>query len=91
MSTYIIRIQLPDADNGDYTTMEAAMKRENFSPLTCDQFQVQEFGYYGNKNILQVNEAVRQVAEVTGKKFYFDVIRDKSAETQHHKKTGTHC
>jgi len=84
MATYIIRIQLQLAGADSYRILENSMKKENFIPADTAPGNEKAFSYYGNQNMLFVNEAVKRAAASTGKRFSFTIIKDKRTERQYH-------
>jgi hypothetical protein len=90
MATYLINIKLQLAGSEAYRLLEYSMKKENFTVVNTAAANERAFSYYGNQDLLYVNEAVRRAALTTGKKFSFTVIKDKRTEKQYHSqgKTG---
>ena len=89
MAAYLINIQLQLAGNEAYQLLESSMQKENFIPVDTAATGEKAFSYYGNQDLLYVNEAVQRAALVTGKKFSFTVIKDKRTEKQFHTKEKT--
>jgi len=84
MATYIIRIHLQLAGPDSYRILANSMQKENFIPADAAPGHEKAFSYYGNQNMLFVNEAVQRAAASTGKSFSFTIIKDKRTERQYH-------
>jgi hypothetical protein len=84
MATYTIDIRLMDAKNELYTMLEAAMLKANFVPVKSAAAPGGRFSYFGNQDMLHVNEAVKRALMTTAGKYSFTVIKDKRAERQYH-------
>ena len=84
MATYTIRVQLQVAESDAYRVLDSSMQKENFIAADTAATNEKVFSYYGNQELLFVNEAVQRAAQSTGKKFSFTVIRDKRTEKQYH-------
>ncbi len=86
MATYIVRIKLLNASDSDYIILKDALENENFTARNGAGSDEPQFNYYGNQSMLQVNNAVKRAAVLTGRLFSFTVLKDKAAETQQHKR-----
>lgn len=83
MARFITTIQLHNADEKDYKTLHAELKKESFteSNRISGKNKVEgkeEFNREGNNITLQdVTDAVLRAASKTGKKYSFTIIRNK--------------
>lgn len=65
MTSYTTRVELHDADSGDYTKLHAAMKRQGFTQtITSDKgivypLPTAEYNYVGDRTRSQVLEAAK--------------------------------
>jgi hypothetical protein len=84
MARFITRIQLQQATEDDYKSLQKELNRESFksSKNTTAKSKTSigtngEFSLEGNITIQQVTHAVVKAVSKTGKKYSFTIIRDK--------------
>jgi len=84
MSTYLIHVKLQSAEKEAWQLLETSMQNENFIAFSTDSIGVKSFSYYGNQDLLHINNAVKRAAGATGKAFSYTVMKDKRSEKQYH-------
>jgi len=73
--SYTTRVELHYANDNDYETLHAAMKREGFSRFIASGDGVRyhlptaEYNYQGDRTLDQVLAAAKRAAETTGLKY----------------------
>ncbi|MEO6549256.1 MAG: hypothetical protein ABIN94_14740 [Ferruginibacter sp.] len=83
MAKFTTTIQLQDADDKDYETLQKEMETQHFrSEMNTFNSQPYNtgkavFGLDGNYTIYEVNKAVFKAAAKTGKKYSFFVVKSK--------------
>lgn len=69
MTSYTTRVELHDAEAGDYTKLHAAMKKEGFTQAitsgdgTVYPLPTAEYNYIGDRTRRQVLDAAKQAAK----------------------------
>jgi hypothetical protein len=88
MARFITTIQLHNADENDYKTLNAELKKASFveskryfGKRKSDLPAKEEYNREGNVTIQQVTDAVLRAAAKTGKKYSFTVVRNKPVYT----------
>ncbi len=89
MSTFIITLAHEEEIKNETAVIEEKMRGENFVPVNAKTSQRQVFMYYGNLGIQHVTEMVKMIVLSVGKTVSFTVMKDKYAEKQFHKNTGS--
>jgi len=85
MAKFITRIQLEQASESDYKSLQKELTNASFKSIRKSTAKSklpipenEEFSLEGNINIQQVTHAVVKAITRTGKKFSFTIVRDKS-------------
>lgn len=87
MARYITRVQLKDAEQDDLELLDKELKRESFTRVKRirssgkepDPAAPREYNRKGNISLQEVTAAVYKAASLTGKKYSFTVMRERSA------------
>jgi hypothetical protein len=80
MARFITTIELFNADQKDYETLQAELKKHSFTrrSLQADKLPAkEEYNREGNVTMQDVTHAVLKAASKTGKKYSFTIIRNK--------------
>ena len=80
MARFITTIELFNADERDYQTLQTELKKYSFTRrnLSADNLSgKEEYNREGNVSLQDVTYAVLQAAYKTGKKYSFTIIRNK--------------
>jgi len=80
MARFITTIELFNADENDYQTLQTELKKHSFTRRTLQAENLpgkEEYNREGNVSLQDVTYAVLQAAYKTGKKYSFTIIRNK--------------
>lgn len=81
MARFITTIELHNADEKDYKTLNIELKKEYFTESKAKSKKIQpgkeEYNREGNITLQDVTGAVLRAAGKTGKKYSFTIIRNK--------------
>jgi len=80
MARFITTIELFNADEKDYQTLQTELKKHSFTRRTLQARNLpgkEEYNREGNVSLQDVTYAVLQAAYKTGKKYSFTIIRNK--------------
>ncbi|MGC4036287.1 MAG: hypothetical protein QM764_10010 [Chitinophagaceae bacterium] len=84
MATFFARIQLHEAVEKDYKTLQAELKKESFtiskkntSGIDSAILRTVEYNRVGNLSLSEVNASIFRAAQKIGKKFSFTTIRNR--------------
>jgi translation initiation factor 1 (eIF-1/SUI1) len=81
MARFITTIELFNADQKDYETLQSELKKQSFTRRALQQSDSlpvkEEYNREGNITLQDVTHAVLQAAAKTGKKYSFTIIRNK--------------
>jgi hypothetical protein len=80
MARFITTIELFNADQKDYETLQSELKKYSFTRLSLQADKLpakEEYNREGNISLQDVTNAVLQAASKTGKKYSFTIIRNK--------------
>ena len=80
MARFITTIELFNANENDYQTLQTELKKYSFTRRTLQTGDLpgkEEYNREGNVSLQDVTYAVLQAAYKTGKKYSFTIIRNK--------------
>jgi len=80
MARFITTIELFNADERDYQTLQTELKKYSFTRRNLSAGNLsgkEEYNREGNVSLQDVTYAVLQAAYKTGKKYSFTIIRNK--------------
>ena len=78
MKTFIIQVQLQEANPGDYKLFNTAMKKESFTPIKGSTGNARvAYECHDRQSINDVINGVLHAGAKTGKKISFTVMKDK--------------
>lgn len=81
MARFITTIELFNAEEKDYQTLQTELKKHSFTRRTLNAADnlpgKEEYNREGNVSLQDVTYAVLQAAYKTGKKYSFTIIRNK--------------
>jgi hypothetical protein len=80
MARFITTIELFNADQKDYETLQSELKKYSFTRRSLQTNKLpgkEEYNREGNVTLQDVTYAVLQAAYKTGKKYSFTIIRNK--------------
>jgi hypothetical protein len=80
MARFITTIELFNADQKDYETLQSELKKYSFTRRSLQANKLpgkEEYNREGNVTLQDVTYAVLQAAYKTGKKYSFTIIRNK--------------
>ena len=81
MTTFTARVELQEANPGDYKKLQTEMQREDFTAAGGNhESGYVEFSCRNKASIREVIDATVRAASKTGKKFSFTVMKDKNLD-----------